>query len=312
MFESIKGSNNWKSIVAIEKGWSSDKKYHVTTEGGVEYLLRISKNTLYEKKKRQFELLKEVEKLDVNASKAIDFGILNTDEIYMLLTWLPGEDAETAILKCNDLEQYNMGLKAGKMMSKLHSINVNQFEKYDWFKKYKEKIYRKIEMINKCEVDLPKKDLIIEYIEKNIHLVMDRTILFQHGDFHLGNMIMYKGGLGIIDFDKNSIADPYDEFKPYCWNVLISPFFETGIIDGYFNHEIPSDFFPILALYSAESLIGHLPWAIKFGKEEVETALRVAKYSLEWFNDYKTCVPTWYRRPDELMFKKREGKGEEI
>ena len=82
---------------------------------------------------------------------------------------------------------------------------------------------------------------------------------------------------------------------PFCWNVYASEYFETGLINGYFNNQIPNDFFKILALYAAESLISHLPWAMTFGKEEVETALKVTKSTLLWYDNFTREIPTWYK-----------------
>lgn len=72
--------------------------------------------------------------------------------------------------------------------------------------------------------------------------VKHRPTLFQHGDYHCGNMIVNSGRIGIIDFDKNSAADPYDEFKCFCWNVYANRHFEKGIIDGYFEGRPPKEF----------------------------------------------------------------------
>ena len=56
--------NNVKSIESLNKGWSRDKKYIITTDKD-KYLLRISDISLYEKKKKQFELLKRSRTIDI-------------------------------------------------------------------------------------------------------------------------------------------------------------------------------------------------------------------------------------------------------
>jgi serine/threonine-protein kinase len=82
--ERIRCSENFKEIVPLNKGWSKDKKYIITNNDNSKYLLRISDISLYEKKKEQFELLKKVEQLNINASRPIEFGILNDTQIYMV------------------------------------------------------------------------------------------------------------------------------------------------------------------------------------------------------------------------------------
>ncbi|MBO5299053.1 MAG: hypothetical protein J6B51_03120 [Clostridia bacterium] len=53
----------------IEKGWSGDKKYRVTVSDGTKYLLRICPAEKYERRKRQFEKMKEVYALGIPMPK---------------------------------------------------------------------------------------------------------------------------------------------------------------------------------------------------------------------------------------------------
>ena len=131
-FNVINESKDWVNIIPLLKGWSKDKKYIVIDKENKKFLLRISSIELYDKKLRQFNLLKEVEKLNINASRPISFGILNENEIYTLLTYLDGEDAESYVSKIGDSEAYNLGVEAGKILKKLHSIPVTNNEK-SWY-----------------------------------------------------------------------------------------------------------------------------------------------------------------------------------
>ena len=154
---------------------------------------------------------------------------------------------------------------------------------------------RKIKALKECKYKLPLEDFLIEYYENKSYLMDDRPLKFSHGDYHAGNMIVHNGKIGIIDFDKNTIADPYDELKPFCWNVFKSEYFETGLINGYFNNEVPEEFFKILKYYSVESLISHLPWSVQFGEEDIKTAYRVYDAMLEWWGNFNLDIPTWYK-----------------
>lgn len=293
-FNKIEDSKNWIQIEPLLKGWSKDQKYIITDNKNKKYLLRISSIDLYNKKLQQFNLLKMVEKLNINASKPIAFGKLNDQEIYMLLTYLDGEDAETYVSKISDEEAYELGISAGKILKKLHSLPIVNNEK-SWNEKYQEKMVRKISVARDCKYEIKQLDLLINYVEEHLDLVKERPQLFAHGDFHLGNLIVHNNKIGVIDFDKNGIADPYDEFKPFCWNVFVSEYFETGLINGYFDNNVPSEFFKVLALYAAEQLISHLPWAIQFGEEEIKTAYKVMDAVLDWYDNFKLIIPKWYK-----------------
>ena len=284
---------NISFVEPLTKGWSKDKKYILFSQDK-KYLLRLSNISLYNKKKEQFELLKKIEKLDINCSRPVEFGKLDEENIYMILTYLEGESCEDVLPRLTNEEAYKLGIEAGQVLQKLHNIPVDT-SNMSWKEKYKEKIPRKIKALKECKYKLPLEDFLIDYFISKSYLMEDRPLKFSHGDFHAGNMIVHNGKIGIIDFDKNTISDPYDELKPFCWNVFKSEYFETGLINGYFNNKIPEDFFKILKYYSVESLISQLPWSVQFGEEDIKTAYKVYDAMLEWWGNFNLDVPTWYK-----------------
>jgi aminoglycoside phosphotransferase (APT) family kinase protein len=293
-FKSIPGYTTWKNVEQLNKGWSGEEKYIVETNDG-KYLLRVTDISQYESKKRQFELLKEVEKLNLNASKPISFGTLGENKVYTLLTWLEGEDAEVAVKKLSDKEAYLLGLKAGKALVKLHSIPVDVSNEVKWIEKYKLKLIRKYKAMNESKIEVPNKELLVDYMESHLYLLENRLQTFTHGDYHVGNMIVNNNDIGIIDFEKNKISDPYDEFKQFIWNVRCNEYFETGMINGYFDNNVPSDFWLILKVYAVEQLISFLPWCFKFGEEDVKKGYKLNEEMMKAYDNLKLDIPTWYK-----------------
>jgi len=287
--------DEFESIERLDKGWSGEEKYVITCSGVKKYLLRIVDASMYEVKKEQFELLKKVDKLNINTSKPIDFGMLNEGKVYTLLTWLEGEDAEEAVSKLSDKDAYNLGFKAGEMLRKLHSIPVDLKDEKTWIEKYKLKLERKYKAMYESPIEVPNKDLLREYMDSHLYLLEDRPQGFSHGDYHVGNMIVNNNDIGIIDFEKNKYSDPYDEFKQFIWNVRANEYFETGMINGYFNNDIPSNFFAILKIYAVEQLISFLPWCFKFGEEDVKKGYKLNDDIMKSYDNLKLDIPTWYK-----------------
>lgn len=282
-------------ITPLLKGWSKDEKYILEDYLGNKYLLRISNEDLYDRKKEQYENLYQIKNLDIFCSKPIEFGKLSDNRVYMVLSYLDGVDAKDAISRLSNKEAYELGLKAGRNLKTIHQIPIPKQEK-SWYNSYHDKMKRKIEALNNCQYRLPMQEKIIKDYLDNSNLMVNRPVTLVHGDYHLGNMIIKDGDIGIIDFDKVGIADPYDDLKPYCWNVMVSAYFETGLIDGYFNNNVPVDFFSILKFYTIESLISHLPWAVQFGQEEIDTANKIANYQFNWWDDFNLDIPKWYKK----------------
>ncbi|MDY0277236.1 MAG: phosphotransferase [Acholeplasma sp.] len=254
---------NIKEVIPLKEGWSKDLKYILINNKKEKSLLRISDIKQCEVRQKQYNYLEKIAKLNLNCTKPIAFGHLDDNNIYTITSWLEGEKASEVIKLLSDSEAYQIGIDAGKILKRLHSIKVNC--ERSWWDDYQIKYPIKINNLKRANLKIPLQDKIISYYEENIHLMVDRPRLFSHGDYHLGNMLIHNKKIGIIDFDKANLADPYDEFKPFCWNVFESEYFATGLINGYFNNNIPSNFFTILKFYAIESLISFLPWSIQFG-----------------------------------------------
>ena len=294
MFQKIPHSKRWTRIEPVNKGFSGDKKYHIWDADGTEFLLRISPIDHYGKKKEQFALLQQIHTLNIPASKPIELGILDENHIYLLLTWLAGEDAETYLSRVDDKTAYQLGLQGGHILNELQKICIEP-PAQAWNDQFQPKIDQHIEEFNSCPVELQHKELVLQYVQSHRNIIQDRPTVFMHGDYHRGNMIVAPDGtLGIIDFDRVKSGDSYRDFKAYTWNVYSSSYFASGIIDGYFDHKIPNDFFPILAFYTAEGMMHFMTWAIPFGDKEIQVAKQNYHNQLRWFDNFKRTIPTWY------------------
>lgn len=294
-FNEICGSNNWDTVKLIDKGWSNDKKYYIKTVDEKELLLRISDISQYEHKKNEFESLKLLTSGNILMSYPIDFGICNNGKsVFSLLTWINGEDAEVMLPKLNNKEQYYLGIKAGIFLKEIHSIPAPE-ELSSWSERFNRKIDIKIANYRECPIGFKGDNIMIEYIEANRFLLKDRPQFFQHGDYHVGNMIITpERKLGIIDFNRMDYGDPWEEFNRIVWNVNISPMFASGYINGYFDNKVPDLFFRLMPLYIANNQLSSIPWAIPFGEKEVNTILKQAEGVMKWYNGFKTYIPNWY------------------
>lgn len=291
----IAGYNNWNTIQAINKGWSSDKKYYIKTIEGKELLLRTTDISQYEKKKSEFEELKLLAYMDILMSRPVDFGVCNDGNlVYILFTWINGKDAESILPNLSIDKQYGLGVKAGELLNKIHSISAPQ-NILNWAERFNHKIDVKMANYNACDIKFPGDDRFISYIEDNRQLLENRPQTLHHGDYHVGNMIITpESELGVIDFNRLDYGDPWEEFNRITFCVETSPVFASGYINGYFNHQVPDLFFRLLALYIANNQLSSIPWAIPFGKEEVNTMLRITNNVYYWYDGFNTYIPNWY------------------
>ena len=291
--------NIYQQIVSrtpIDKGWSGDQKYCATTVDGHEYLLRISSIERLERKRREYEKMSEVARLGIPMCLPVEFGTCE-EGAYSVQTWIEGEDAEETIMTMDSAAQYRYGLDAGRILAKIHTIPAPA-DSPSWETRFNAKIDRKITMYENCELKCESGgDAFLKYIAENRHLLRRRPQSYQHGDYHVGNMMIdYKGVLTIIDFDRDDFGDPWEEFNRIVWCAQAAPAFASGMVDGYFDGEVPMEFWKLLALYICSNTLSSLPWAIPFGEEEIRVMRKQAVQVLEWYDGMKNVVPTWYQK----------------
>jgi aminoglycoside phosphotransferase (APT) family kinase protein len=215
----------------------------------------------------------------------------------VIQSWIDGVDAEAIIPTMSQTQQYGYGLDAGKILEKIHGLPA-PLDVPDWETRFNAKIDRKIAMYADCPLKYENGEAMLQYLAENRHLLKDRPQSYQHGDYHIGNfMLTTDGVLTVIDFDKDDFGDPWEEFNRIVWSAQAAPFFAAGMVDGYFDGDVPMEFWNLLALYICSNTIGSLPWAIPFGEGEVAVMRKQAKNVLHWYDNMRCTVPTWYQKP---------------
>ena len=136
VFEEIRGSESWLSVEKIEKGWSSDEKYHVRTQDGRYLQLRISAPEQYAAKKKEYEIIEKFSSLGFPMSEPVEFGRCAAGT-YMLLTWVEGDDLEKVLPTLPKEEQYRLGCEAGGILRKIHSLPLEAADVPEGTKKEK-------------------------------------------------------------------------------------------------------------------------------------------------------------------------------
>lgn len=292
---------NYISKEPIHKGWSCDRKFCVTTPEGIKYLLRVTPFDKSASRSDMFRMQQKAASFNIPMCKPVEIGSCE-DGIYILQTWIDGQDAEEVVPYLSDTEQYVYGLEAGRILKKIHSIPAPG-DQEDWENRFNKKMDHKIKKYGECPVKYENGQAFIDYINENRHLLKGRPQVFQHGDYHIGNMMIDRNGkLQIIDFDRYDFGDPWEEFNRIVWCAQKSPLFASGMINGYFDGDVPTEFWRLLALYIASNTLSSLYWAIPFGEDEVNVMRNQAREILSWYDNMRSPVPTWYFKGYYLQY----------
>jgi serine/threonine-protein kinase len=288
---------SFSKIELITRGMAGDKKYYIETFDGEHMLLSVADVAEYWQKRAEYEKVKNLASCGVSMPSPIDFGTCDKGKsVYTLLSWVDGVGVEMILPDLSLREQYMLGVKSGEILEKIHSVPFTPLSD-NWDERYYSVIGPQLEAFRSEGIPFEGDSIILNYLESNRHLLRQRSQCQQHGDYHTGNMILSDtGNLSIIDWhtvDFEGYGDPWYEFNRIGVDF---PAFASGQIDGYFKHEVPENFWKLLAYYLSASEITSIVWAKYFAPERTQSILKKNTDILCWFDNMKNPIPTWYLR----------------
>lgn len=295
IFTDIPGYSAWTNAELINYGWSSDIKYYIEDNQNNKYLLRISAIDVYEQKKREFDIIKKFNVLSFHMSRAMDFGICNNNQnVYMLLSWVQGVSLEEAIVTLPEQEQYQLGLKAGRVLKSIHSLKVDPRDIPETTKTAKKML--QLERYENSSFRVKNDENAINYVKNNINKICKSPCAYTHGDFHFGNLIYTSDGeIGVIDFNRWECGDRFEEFyKLQSFGVDRSIPFCIGQLHGYFDGKPTISFWEIQAVYVAHASLFSIEWASKFGQTEIDYLTKRCLEAFEDYDNFNLVIPKWY------------------
>ncbi len=282
----------------IQKGWSGDQKFRVITESGV-YLLRIASQNRCDRRKKSHHYAVQAWQLGIPMPEPLEFGECE-EGIYTIEAYISGTDAEAIIPTMPEEQQYAYGVDSGRALKVLHSIPApGNFP--DWEHRFQVKMDRKLSAYVACPLKYEEDAPILSYLAENRHLLKNRPQCYQHGDYHIGNMMIDSmGKLMILDFDRDDFGDPWEEFNRIVWCAQASPAFASGMVDGYFDGCVPMEFWRLLCLYICSNTLSSLPWAIPFGEGQVQVMRDQNRQIMAWYANMTKIIPSWYWKGEAL------------
>ena len=293
----IPGYETFTKIEPIDKGLSSDKKYYIETIDGQRLLLRVTDVKEFDRKKAEYGMMERVYALGVLTPRPFGFGLCDGGRsVYSLSGWIDGVDAESALPRMSEAEQYSFGYKAGKLFRNIHALPAPEGAE-PWGARFRRKVQRRMELYSEHRLESQNGGRILRYLHDKQDFLDSRPQMYWHGDMNIGNHIITpEGGIAAIDFNYWNLdyGDPWWEFVMIPWGKEPPAHYFTGMINGYFDNDPPTAFFEALSYYYACDALSALcytfldePCAPEDGRRHMENVLR-------WFDDMRNPVPTWY------------------
>ncbi|HSL93105.1 MAG TPA: aminoglycoside phosphotransferase family protein, partial [Bacillota bacterium] len=207
----LPGAQGWTSVTKVEKGWSKDRKYYAEGGNGEALLVRLSAAAEAEEKEREIAAMERVAESGITMSRPLYHGT-SGDAFYAVYSWVPGQPLEEALPRLSESEQYDLGIKAGRVLRTMHTIAAPA-EREPWGSRMRRKIGIHQERYNASGLYILGQEHAQAYIAANLHLLEGRPQVLQHGDYHPGNLILTPDNeIGVIDFNRWDYGDPWEEF----------------------------------------------------------------------------------------------------
>jgi len=292
---------NYETFIKIEpisKGVSRDKKYFVETHDGKRMFLRIADIEEFDRKKAEYEMMERVHDYGVLCPTPYAFGLCDDGKsVYSISSWLDGIDADEAWIDMSEAERYELGIKSGQTLRKIHKLPAPD-DAEPWNERFYRKVQSRIDFYDSNSLKSENGDTIIRFLQENKHLLDNRPQTFNHGDYNIVNLVVLPDGqVGVIDFNSynQGYGDPWWEFNPINWGNELNVQFYNGFINGYFDNHPPHEFFVMLSYYIAYTSLAALCITAEgeeyvmpdYGEQCVEMVLR-------WFDGMRKPVPMWY------------------
>lgn len=296
--EMLKEATN---IEKMTKGFSSAEKY-VALVKGIPIIVRIGESKLFKRKQEEYHILERVSELGIKVTKPLELGEFKIEEntfYYFITSYIDGQDVKTERECLSEDELYDLGIEAGKILKKMHTLNAPKDTK-SWYDYAVNKHERYIEAYKKCGVTIDGDEKVLAFIEENKHLLKDRPNQFQHDDFHLENLIVQNKKLaGVIDFEKFDWGDPYHDFvKLAMFQRNESIDFAVGQIQGYFDGNISDDFWLLYCVYCAMVILSAIVWTVRDAPDDLDNMLVRLNTILEDHEYFERVKPAWFEKFD--------------
>jgi len=301
LLEGIPMLRNRYILERIQKGYSSDGKFIVYDhEGSPQYILRTYSMEQEQEKAKEFRMLQLVEEQGVRGTRPIESGVLPDQGVgYMIVSYIEGEEASDVLPLLSEKEQYDIGVQAGLELRNMHQIHCPDDDMKTWQERMMAKHARYRAEYAACGVSIAEEERLLSFIDGNLHLMENRPNLFQHDDYHVGNLIVKDGTFsGVIDFNRYDWGDPVHEFlKAGMFSAEVSVPFCVGQIQGYYDFREPGDkFWQLYSLYLAMTLVSSVVWILKVRPQELDSMMGKIHKVLDDHDNFERIVPKWYRK----------------
>ncbi len=282
----------------ITKGFSADVKYRVRTSSGAQYLLRVVSANKFLRTQVEYHLIQQMFETGITVPRPVVLGRWDDLNVgFYVLSFIEGQDAEDALMYYSADAQWQIGVRAGRDLYRMHQFPAPPYTT-PWGDHILKKCSASIDAYRLCGNPVHGADQIITFIERSAPILRQRPNRFQHDDFHVANIIVHGGQYaGVIDFNRCDWGDPIHDFlKIAFFSRPVSVPFCLGQLAGYFGKQpISDEFWHLYSVYVAMSIFASVVWTMRVAPETMGSMMARIDRVLEDHRGFESIRPAWFR-----------------
>ncbi|QNR21241.1 phosphotransferase [Exiguobacterium sp. Helios] len=273
--------------------YSASPKYTARDESGLS-ILHTAPLTSFRQKEREFEILRQLKQDGLPVPEPLDLNQLPEGSVcYSRYRFLTGSTIQDCV-PLGRAGEYRLGQETGRLLNQIHRYEGPLATK--WAVRCRAKHNRYVALYQQEALPLTGDQAILSFIEQNIGWIADRPNRLQHDDVHLANLITDGEHLvGIIDFSNHDSGDPWHDFvKMGLFQVENSIPFAVGQVNGYFEGNVPKQFWNVYSVYLAMACFSSIVWTSRHAPEEMEQMRGRLEHVLSDHQRFERVIPEWY------------------
>ncbi|MDY3007226.1 kanamycin kinase [Anaerococcus porci] len=294
-FDIIKRTNIFKNdinnIKKLSKISSNKLKFDFN---GITYVVGLYPIEDFDNLKKENEINNYLRSIDVNPLDLYEIGIMpDLDKSYKVFEFRNEISLKEYISKYSSKEVYNIGLKFGEILKKIHMKKIDSNLDYDWHKKIETKInlllYRQGLNKNNGVNDY----ILIDYLQNNSYICKNTSSNILYEGLNDKNIRIYDNDkIDIRGLKDLKVGDGISDFVNINKISITSPDFAKGVLKSYHEGEqVSRKFFRLLSLYQAYYLLESLV-NIRENKESYLNEEEIEKIIL-MYDNFSTIIPSW-------------------
>lgn len=271
----------------------ANNKLKITTDKNL-YVLGLYSMKSYKEIEKEDTINSYLRNIGLKPLKKYQHGIMpDINKSYKVFEYRDEISLGEFLKKSDKEKNFDLGLKFGSILKKIHSIPVKNVKTDYWYKNAKTKVNILLYKHGLQEKNEPSDYILIDFLNENLYLTKNTSTNLLYSNLNEKNIRIYdKDKIDIRGLKDLEYGDGISDFVELNRLAIYHPEFSLGVLTSYSEGKvIPRKFYRLLAFYQVYWILDSLV-KIRDSKESY-LSLEEAEIIMDMYDDFSTIKPSW-------------------